>query len=265
MYMALDSRTLIDWYLVFHGRWEPHLDALFQRLLEPGAVAVDVGANVGAHTLTFARLVGPTGRVLAFEPNPAIRDRLVNNVNLNGLKQTTVYGCALGAAAATLDLRVPSATSAEASNPGLASLVALDTPHDLVKVTVRSLDDVVADAQLQRVDLVKIDVQGYESHTLQGMRETIARFSPAIIFEFEDWAWQRTGATFAEVAKWFQSAGYAFWKINRRTGRVLRGQHARLAPVAPNTIPGAHADLLALRNQDPRLDRLQQVFEVAHG
>jgi FkbM family methyltransferase len=222
LWMNVDSRTLIDWHLLFRGEWEHHLGVLFSALSNRGAVAIDVGANVGAHTLTLARLVGPTGRVLAFEPNPAVKDRLVENVDLNHLAQVHVFGCALGEATATLELRVPKADSGEASNPGLASLVALETPHDLVTVAVRRLDDVIAEAGLQRLDVVKIDVQGYEYRTLQGMPEAIRRFAPAIIFEYEGWAWQLAGSSFEETAAWFQKMDYAFWRIDARRGGILR-------------------------------------------
>jgi FkbM family methyltransferase len=259
--MELDTRTLIDWHLLFHGEWEPHLGTLFRLLLGPGAVAIDVGANVGAHTLTFARLVGPTGRVLAFEPNPAIHNRLVQNVGLNPLAHVQVFGCALGDATATLELRVPKADSGEASNPGLASLVALETPHDLVKVAVRRLDDVIPEAGLQRLDVVKIDVQGYEYHTLQGMPDAIRRFAPAIIFEYEDWAWRQAGATFDDVATWLRGLSYSFWIIQGGA----RGVHAALAPVPLGAVPGTHADLLALADGDPRVGQLQQALGAKRG
>ena len=131
-----DTRQLIDWNLLFHGDYEPHMRRLFNRLTGPGGVALDVGANVGAHTLTLSRLVGAAGHVLAFEPNPAIRKRLQANIELNGMSQVSVYAQALAEENGCLQLRVPKAGSAESSNPGLASLVALETPHDLIDVEV---------------------------------------------------------------------------------------------------------------------------------
>lgn len=265
LWMQLDTRTLIDWHLLFHGEWERHLRLLFEQLLGAGSVAIDVGANVGAHTLTLARLVGPNGRVLAFEPNPSINHILATNVGLNDIAQVTVYGCALGAAATSLELRVPAETSREASNPGLASLVALDTPHDLVTVDVRPLDDLVTEADLQRVDLVKIDVQGYESQVLQGMRGAIEKFSPTIIFEYEDWAWRRAGSTFAEVASGFGELSYSLWKIDAPVCRSRRGRRIALTPILQGTVPGTHADVVAMSDADPRVCQLQRAFGAERG
>lgn len=251
--MELDSRTLIDWELLFHGEYEPELRLLFERFLQPGDVAIDVGANVGAHTLTLARLVGESGRVLAFEPNPPIYERLRRNIALNVLPQVSEYGCALGSDTARLSLRVPKADSQEASNPGIASLVALDTPHDLVEVEVRPLDDVVSQAGLTRIDIVKIDVQGYECNVLRGARATIERFRPAIIFEYENWAWQEAGASLAEAARMLPTTAYRYFRIEYRAA-------LHLVPFDPGAPVPDHVNLIALPLTDGRLPRLLQAF-----
>jgi FkbM family methyltransferase len=186
--MELDSRNWIDWNLLFRGKYEPHITRLLQRLARVGGVAVDIGANIGTHTLTLARTLGPTGMVLAFEPNPLVQSVLERNVALNSLLGVQVFDCALGDKAGVLPLRVPKAESVEYSNMGLVSLVALDSPHDLVAVEVRTLDEVVRQAGCTRVDLVKIDVQGYECRVLTGMQEVLAQHSPVVIFEYEEWA-----------------------------------------------------------------------------
>ncbi|MDS4020242.1 MAG: FkbM family methyltransferase [Candidatus Competibacter sp.] len=134
--MELDSRNWIDWNLLFRGEFEPQVTRLFQQLASEGGVAVDIGANIGAHTLTLAKALGPSGTVLAFEPNPLVRSVLERNIALNGFLNTHVYDCALGDKPNVIPLRVPKVGSTEYSNMGLASLVALDTPHDLVEVYV---------------------------------------------------------------------------------------------------------------------------------
>lgn len=248
--MELDSRNWIDWNLLFRGEFEPHVTCLFRQLARVGGVAVDIGANIGTHTLTLAQALGPTGTVLAFEPNPLVRSLLERNVALNSLLGVRVFDCALGGKPGVLPLRVPKADSAEYSNMGLASLVALDTPHDLVEVQVRTLDDVVSQAGLTRVDLVKIDVQGYECQVLGGMQEVLAQHSPVIVFEYEAWAWAKADATLTDATALFQAAGYSLWC----TGD---GREAAIEPLGPTDSIRAHIDLLALkRDGDPRLDVL---------
>lgn len=254
--VEVDSRQWIDWNLVFRGTYEPHMGQLFERLLPRGAVAVDVGANVGAHALSLAVMVGPTGLVLAVEPNPPIRERLERNIALNGLGQICVCACALGATEARMPLRVPALTSSEAVNPGMASLVALDTPHDVVEVHVRTLDAVVAASRLQRVDVVKIDVQGYELPVLRGMNAVIERFRPAVVFEYESWAWERVGAALGDALEVFGRHRYSLWRIDSKHGLGL-------AALMPGRSIGDHAEILAMGRDDARTAGLEVAMKGA--
>ena len=213
MFMELDSRSWIDWNVLFRGDYEPHLTALWKELAPEGGVALDIGANVGAHTLTMARAVGTRGRVLAFEPNPPVRAMMVRNLELNRIAHVTVFDCALGSEPGTLPLRVPKRTSAEFSNIGLASFVALDTPHDLVHVEVRTLDEMLSSLDIDRVDAIKIDVNGYEVTTLSGMRGCLERYRPAVVFEYDGWAWQQANAKPADAIGLLQSAGYEVYTV----------------------------------------------------
>jgi len=241
-----DSRQWIDRCMLFNGEYEPHMRGLFQHLVTPGAVVVDVGANIGAHTLTLANLVGSTGRVLAFEPNPPIRGRLIRNLALNGFDHVDVYEYALGDAEGQLSLRVPSSSSAESANPGLASLVALDTPHELVPVRVRCFDELFQETKLRDLSMMKIDVQGFELHVLRGMRSVISQFSPPIVFEYEDWAWGKAGSSLSMVVEFFESLPYRLWAFEERG--VLR-----LHLVDESCATRSHMDLIALHCDDRRL------------
>lgn len=223
--MELDSRNWIDWNLLFRGEFEPHVTYLFRQLAPVGGVAVDIGANIGTHTLTLAQALGPTGTVLAFEPNPLVRSVLERNVALNGFLGAHVFDCALGDKPGMRPLRVPKADSAEYSNMGLSSLVALDTPHDLVEVQVCTLDDVVRQVGLTRVDLVKIDVQGYECRVLAGMEEVLAHHSSVVVLEHDAWAWAKADATLADATALFQRAGYSLWRMGN-------GREASIKPWA---------------------------------
>lgn len=215
-----DTRQVIDWAQLFLGEYEAHLRPIFQTFLTSGAVAVDVGANVGAHTLTLAELVGKDGRIFAFEPNPAIRRRLERNLELNHFTQVTVHDCALGDTEGSMSLRVPAAGSDEASNPGLASLVALDTPHDLVEVAVCRLDDLL-DGSIERLDLLKVDVQGFEMSVFRGMTDVLQRFRPVIVFEYEKWAWDKAGDSLDCALEFFAGHSYVVRQLGK-AGTIVR-------------------------------------------
>lgn len=240
MKVDIDTRQLIDWVTYFHGMYEPQMSVLFEKLLGLDGVAVDVGANVGAHTLTLSRLAGANGRIVAFEPNPEIRQKLHRNVQLNALGNVSIFDCALGKSSEILQLRVPRKDSAEGSNPGLASLMALDTPHDCVEVVVRRFDDVADELAIQRLDLIKIDVQGYEQHVLEGMDASLRRFKPAVIFEFEEWAWKKSGSTWGGVYDLLADLHYEVWQVGVRNGGMV------LLPATTAMIATSHMDILAL-------------------
>lgn len=243
----VDSRNVIEWHLLFRGEYEPHMRLVVERLIRPGSTAVDVGANVGAHTLTFARLVGQSGTVLAFEPNPTTRATLARNVQANGLSNVAIYDVALGARSEVLPLRVPRCDTPEYANMGLASLVALDTPHDSLDVQVLALDDIVFQEEPGPIDLIKIDVQGGEFRVLEGMSRLLRAHRPALILEFEDWTWTKAGASIGSLTELLDANGYQLWTIG--TG----GRRPTLTRLTEVSSVGSHADLLALKAGDPRV------------
>ena len=91
----VDRGTLIGWSVHFFGAYEPEVRTEIRRHLKAGAIAIDVGANVGWHTLLMAARAGSTGRVYAFEPNDSTRRRLVSAVEANDFTQVTVDGRAV--------------------------------------------------------------------------------------------------------------------------------------------------------------------------
>lgn len=249
--MELDSRKYIEWTVLFRGCYEPTLTKWIRSSLFAGATAVDVGANIGCHTLTMAEAVGEKGSVLSFEPNPITCEALARNINLNGFSNVKVYNCALGDAEENAVLHLPRRGSVEATNMGLASLVPIDSSDD-VAVDVRTLDNVFRETDLKSVDLVKIDVQGFECKVLKGLREILSSYSPAVTFEFEDWAWQRSGATIAQARDILEPMGYNLFTVTADSG-------GRLRAIADSSFSQGHAELYALR-RDART-RFVQCFQ----
>jgi FkbM family methyltransferase len=141
--------------------------------LGPGDVFVDAGASVGQMTFHAARCVGPTGRVLAFEPAPERYDDLVAGIAVNRLDNVQPFciGLADGSGERVLDLR-GSPSMAHATHNG-------HTAH----VSVRRLDDVLAEHGVDRVRFIKIDVEGLEPEVLLGAERVLASSRPIICYE----------------------------------------------------------------------------------
>jgi FkbM family methyltransferase len=146
----------------------------------PPRLFVDIGANIGYFSALLARLAGPQGRVIAFEPEPANQSMLRQNLALNQLANVRLEPVALGAENGSAVLH-----RYKASNRGRHSLVAA-AGADSIEVPVRRLDDLLPGDE--RIDLMKIDVEGYEPYALAGAERALARtevlaieFSPDLI------------------------------------------------------------------------------------
>ena len=147
---------------------------LFRQLLRPGAVLVEAGANIGAHTLALSQIAGPTGRVIAFEPQRVIFQTLCANVALNSLLNVDCRWQAVGATAGTL--LVPALDYEKENNFGGLGLGDHQRGASVPVTTIDSL-------KLERCDFIKADVEGMELDVLRGAADTIRRFRPLLYLE----------------------------------------------------------------------------------
>ena len=145
--------------------------------LPAGGIALDIGANLGEWTLPLAKAAGAEGRVLAFEPNPAIAQALGRSLRINNLVQAAVVEVALSDRDGTAELRP------DRENSGATRLAAAAEGGKTVTVRTCRLDRLAAEAGLGRLDLVKIDVEGHERRVLEGAMVTLDRFHPALVLE----------------------------------------------------------------------------------
>jgi len=168
--------------LIVRGTLEPPVQEALRRLLAPGDVFYDIGANVGFFTLLGARLVGPAGRVVAFEPVPWCARAVGNNIELNEFGHAQIRAEAVGDADGIARLLVVG----EASWSHLESTGRHADVRDEIDVAVVALDSLVAAGTLPPPDVLKIDTEGAELQAIEGARATIARHRPAIVCELHD-------------------------------------------------------------------------------
>jgi len=132
-------------------------------MLSKGMVVVDAGAYIGLYTCMAAAIAGDSGKILAFEPDPVNHRQLLNNVKLNGYKNVTIVQCALA--------ETPGKAKLYMKHHGTVSSLVGD--GKCVDVDLDTLDNVVARMGMARVDLIKIDVEGFELPVLRGAEKTI--------------------------------------------------------------------------------------------
>jgi FkbM family methyltransferase len=158
--------------IVTEREYEPHVTRALRSRLAPGSVFVDIGANVGYFTLLAASLVGEAGRVVAFEPNPDNRALLARSLAANGFANVIVHPFAVADRPRTIPLRL--------HNDG-TSLVG-EPPVEPALIEAVALDEFLAD--LERIDVLKIDIDGGEPPALAGMRGLLRRCRPVVFSEF---------------------------------------------------------------------------------
>jgi FkbM family methyltransferase len=164
------------------GTAERPLQEALVRELGRGATFFDIGANVGFITLIAAKLVGPSGRVVAFEPVPSHVAAINANLALNGLHGIEVRETAIGREAGSASLIV-SDFSAFAR---FASVSTPDRARETIEVAVSSIDELVGCGALPTPDVIKIDVEGAELDVIEGMQRTLGEHRPVILCEVHD-------------------------------------------------------------------------------
>ena len=216
-YRIVDISNWADRNFYFLGRWYDLEAALALRtLLRPGHTVIDVGANFGHFSLEAAKQVGSTGRVIAFEPNPKVFARLVLHCDLNALTWVETHNTGLSDTDGQLTLKVPHI------NPGEATFGKSEYTDIAVQtVSVRRLDDVIGD---DKVDFLKIDVEGFEPHVLRGGLTVLKHHKPILITEVIAQHLANSGGDRNSISDILAPLGYRSFKL----GLKGRGRHQNL-------------------------------------
>jgi FkbM family methyltransferase len=190
IWVVVGDTLRTPWVKERHRLDVDHLIPEICRLINPGDTVIDVGANIGDHTIAYMRSVGPDGRVIAFEPDPECFACCVLNCNtFDGMYN-----------AAALDRRGNVGLNL-VSNRG-ENFVLLDQPGGGI------LGFPIDDLDLDRCDLIKIDVEGAELLVINGAEQTIRRHAPTIVCELVESQLKRFAVTIEEVKARLSQLGY---------------------------------------------------------
>jgi FkbM family methyltransferase len=192
--------------------FEPAVRKAIEARISKGMVILDIGANIGYFTLRFSSLVGPNGRVIAFEPNPSMVAELEFNVRLNQASNVQIVPCALSENDGEAQFCFP--------EPGMeahGSLMenGLFEVERRERIAVRRLDSVLREECIERVDFVKIDVEGAERLVLSGAEELLSQVpAPTFIFEGAEHLCRAFGYTLYDLLTVFESRGYSVYEAD---------------------------------------------------
>jgi FkbM family methyltransferase len=227
----LDLREGIDFSIYLLGAFEPETVRFYRQLIKPGDVVLDLGANIGAHTLHFARAVSPGGKVFAFEPTEFAFKKLQVNVALN-----PQFAPAVSAQQMLLNDRTGAEVPASIySSWPLEHEEGLHAKH-LGKLRSTSgalsatLDDAAGELGITRVDFVKLDVDGHELPVLRGATGLLKKFQPPILIELCPHVCVEAGYSFAELVEVLAGLGYRFYDFKNNELPNAPDQLEKLMP-----------------------------------
>jgi len=217
----LDLREVIDSSLYFTSTYEVKIDRLFEKYVKPGSTVIDIGANIGLHTLRSALLAGETGRVVAIEPSTWAINKLRKNLELNPELAKIVEIChnALG-------------EKVERSiTLGFQSSYRLNGKSEIYSevIDVLTLDSIADQSSLKSVDFMKIDVDGHELHILRGAKQLLSISKPVLVIEFTPSYSINYKDELTEVEKYLRSLDYSAYTDDELSVPSLT-QHLKLLP-----------------------------------
>jgi FkbM family methyltransferase len=188
-----------------------------RRMLRPGAVIFDVGANFGYYALMLAAGLRKACEVHAFEPTEGTYRRLCRHIALNGMDCIHAHRIALSDRSGTASMH---------GRDGNSGAAFLEPGEGEVQVT--TLDAFVAERGIDRLDLIKIDVEGFEEKVLRGGERVLRELRPRILFELQPVTLERAGSSVERLATLLTSHGY----------RLLQADRDRLVPLVLKDDPG---------------------------
>ncbi len=208
-FLALAGDNLLPDAIARFGSWAPEDIKLFQHHVAPGDVVLDIGANIGHHSVVFSRLVGPAGLVVAVEAQRVLYQLVQANAVINRCSNILAFHAA--AAAEETHVEMHPINYDDATNYGALGINAAEVEYAIPgeQVPARPLDNLVPPLLAgRRVGFVKIDVQAYELFVLRGMRAIIENDRPTIFAEISPYWMRKAGYDFAEIYALLRDHGY---------------------------------------------------------
>lgn len=204
-----NSNNYIEWTIMSSGTYEDEIGRLINISLKSGENALDIGANIGLQSIRMSQAVGVSGRVYSFEPINYLQKKLENNLELNRATNVQIFPLALsdekGSAVFQIDPQI--------WNQGTFSLTTKGDQGESQVVTIAVADELPEVRELTSLHLIKIDVEGFEFQVLRGLKETLHKHHPRLIFEYDADYWLKADQQINDAFLFLQSLNYAVFQI----------------------------------------------------
>ncbi|MBO4207724.1 FkbM family methyltransferase [Micromonospora echinofusca] len=236
----LTTTDVIQRYLYLFGTWEPHLTAWIRRRLTPGDTFIDVGANIGYYSLLAARLVGPTGRVVAVEPSPHFTQILATAAHANRLDNIRI----VRAAASDVTDRITFYTPSTANLGNTTQVQPRGSAVAAFQAEASPLPNLTTATELAQARIIKIDAEGAEAAVIRGLAPSIDQLHPSVelVIEVTPRLLAKQGLTPTDVTGPLIAAGFHAYSLdNDYTAASYPG--ARRHPIAPRRLTAPITDM----------------------
>ena len=207
----LDRTSGVDNSIIRTGFFEPQSIALVAQYVKPGMVIMDVGANFGYYAIQMSRFVGSNGFVHAFEPSSRFRERLLEHIRLNHCENIIVNGFGLSDKKQALQLQESVDTAT------LQWWYESTKPLRQEQIQLVTLDSYVEEHGINRVDFIKVDIDGHEPQFVTGATTTLKQFQPTILIEFMQLALKLNDHDVERLGHTLESLGYVL--CSEKTGK----------------------------------------------
>ncbi len=191
------------------GEYETEVLKAFEISVKKNAIVLDIGANIGINAMRLSKLVGDNGKVYAFEPIPFNQQRFKKNIQLNKITNITLMEFALGQHNEQVIISIDD----KEENMGAISL-RNPTEHGIA-IEVRNGDEWVLQNNIEKIDFMKIDVEGFEWNVINGFSESIKKYHPTILLEWDTNYLSLVGADMNNWDEFITKNNYKILQVDR--------------------------------------------------
>jgi FkbM family methyltransferase len=207
LHLKLDISHVVDHYIYFGYKDTDY--ASVTDVITKSKTILDIGANIGTTSLYFASL-NPTAQIYSFEPHPGSYKRAIENISLNNFTNIHLQNLGLGEKKETVKLY-----EVNEHNPGMNRIIAENKNLPFKTIEIDALDSVCNSLKIDQIDMIKIDVEGFEYSVLKGAKETIIKSKPLLFIELDDNNLKENNSSAKELISLLISYGYNnFYRAN---------------------------------------------------
>ncbi len=222
----LDISDYMQWLIYFGIQAEPR--EKLHSLINPGMTIIDIGANIGETSLAFSKLTGEGGKVFSFEPDPQTFIRLTEHLGINECINVTAINKGLGKTTGELFLE-------EGQNNSGGNRISPNQINSGKKIEITTLDHFLTITNLEKIDFIKIDVEGYEYNVLLGAEASISKYRPVLFIECVDDFLRDQGASAEMLTSFLEKQKYTL--LNAENESIIHSK---------NNFSNSHFDIIAL-------------------